>query len=100
HAKRCDEWLDDATEPATARRPRTLRRFALAGVLEVRDERVLALDEPAAALFGRVARIFEGTGPAIGEQLLELAIFEREQEQPIGHAGGERDVVRDDDRRD
>ena len=79
---------------------RTLRRRLVAECLEVIDEHRLELDQPLAALLGRVARILERAGPAVCEQLLELAILERQHEQPIGDARGERDVVRDDDRRD
>src|SRR5262245_18235070 len=44
--------------------------------------------------------ILERAGPALGEQLFELAVLEREQKQSIADTRRERDVVRDDDRRD
>ena len=69
-------------------------------LLEVVDERGLELDEPAAALLRGVSGILERAGPAVREQLLEPAMLERQQEQAIGDARRERDVVRDDDRGD
>jgi hypothetical protein len=83
-----------------AHRWRAGGRGAIAVALEVIDQRALELDDPAPALGVVVPGILERARPAIGEQLLEPAVLERQQEQPVGDAGRERDVVGDDDRRD
>ncbi len=75
-------------------------RRGVAVDLEVIDERGLERDQPPPALGGVVAGILEGARPRVGEQLLEPAVLERQQEQPIGDAGGERHVVGHDDHRD
>ena len=72
---------------------------AVAVLLEVIDERGLELDSQRRAS-RRSSATLERAGPAIGEQLLELAMLERQQEQPIRDARRERDIVGDDDRGD
>src|SRR5688500_1281068 len=99
-AKRRDERLDDATDRTQrAAGLRCAGRWELVAMLvEMIDERRLELDEPAAALLRGVTRIFERARPAIGEQLLELSVLEREQVQLVRDARRERDIVGDDDR--